>query len=159
MVAAAQDPALGYSQPEMNFSDMSCIDFAFSGGLDVFFSTPSLGDIASQVKDMACDKVNSHIAEATGSLQGAMGEAASFLSSDGVDFGPFGNYFGVQAQPSDSWSFNTSEGGVSAPGVNVGGSVGGINGSVGAPGGSWTPGNQQMTVDYLTNLFEKSGEF
>ncbi|MBO9428418.1 hypothetical protein [Sulfitobacter sp. R18_1] len=155
MVAAAQDTALGYSQPDMNFSEMSCIDFAFAGGLDVFFSTPSLADIASQATDMACDTINSHIAEATGSLQGAMGEAASFLSSDGVDFGPFGNYFGVQVQPSDSWSVRTGSGGVSTPGINVGGTGGGL----GSAGGTFNPGGEQATIDYLTNLFEESGEF
>ncbi len=125
MVAAAQDEALGYSQLQESFGELSCLDFAFSGGMDILFTTPSLSDIGSQAMDMACEKVQTLTGDVTGKIQGAMGEAAGALSGGGANFGPLGNYFGVQAQSNNTGDFSVGTTGGQGGGINVGGNIGG----------------------------------
>ncbi|EPX84005.1 hypothetical protein [Salipiger mucosus] len=127
IAAAAQDDTMGFSQLQQPFGQMSCIDFAFTGGLDILFSAPSLSDIGSQAMDMACSQVNQMVAEQTGGLTGQLQQLAGELSTEGMNVGPLGNFGAITT----SYNSNTS-------GVNFGlggGTGGGDTGGFGDTGG------------------------
>lgn len=129
LVTAAQDDMTGFSQLKNPFGEMSCIDFAFTGGLDILFSVPDLSTLAQQATQMACDKANSLVAEATGGLSEAMNNVASSMSFS-ESFGPFGN-LGVQTKATDDFvGLNLNQGSV------PGGGSSGSNGGMGSGGSS-----------------------
>lgn len=106
IVAAAQDDTMGFSQMQETFGKMSCIDFAFTGGLDVLFSVPSLSDLADKAMEMACGKVNGMVAEQTGKLTNAMQTVASQADAIGPSMGPLGNFGSINTSMNNSADFN-----------------------------------------------------
>jgi hypothetical protein len=111
VVSAAQDQDLGYSQMEEPFGALSCLDGAFSGGLDILFQTPNLQDIGGMATKSYCSKVSGMVGQATAGLTGALGK----LNFSGTGSGPFAGY-GVTTNYNSNGS-----------GINVG--VDGANGA------------------------------
>lgn len=131
IVAAAQDDTMGFSQMQETFGKMSCIDFAFTGGLDVLFSVPSLSDLAEKAMEMACGKVNGMVAQQTGKLTNAMQQVASEVDAVGPSMGPLGNFGSLNTSMNNQGSFNIGVndantgsygGGTSYGGLDTGGS-------------------------------------
>lgn len=108
VVALAQDQNLGFSQMEEPMGVMSCIDFAFSGSVDILFQVPNLSSILQGLQDFACQKLN----QMTGDAMSQMTSSLQEVTSIGADlgFGPIQNLGGVQVD------FNQGE----DVGVNVG---------------------------------------
>ena len=143
-VMDAQDETLGYSQMQEPFGQLSCIDFAFQGGLDILFSGPSIGDIQDKAMNMACSQVNSMVAEATSGMSEAFQQASQGLSGS-TGMGPFGN-IGVQSQFNpNSQGVNIGRGVMPPPSGNGGGGIGG-GGFSGGQGGPVEPGAGHFTA-------------
>lgn len=146
-VMAAQDSTVGYSQMQEPFGKLSCIDFAFQGGLDILFSGPSIGDIQDKAMNMACSQVNSMVAEATSGMTEAFQQASQGIGGSS-SFGPFGN-IGMQANFNpDSQGVNIGRG-ILPPSSSGGG--GGLGGG-GFSGGQAAP--VQPGAGHFSALFK-----
>lgn len=105
--AMAQHPVLGISQMEKGFSEMSCIDFAFSGGgLQALFKVPNIGDLKGMISDFACSTVKSMTGQLNNQVNAALTDMTAGLSQSMGGFGPISNLGGVQV----GWNPNAKEG-------------------------------------------------
>ena len=95
-VAFVQDDALGYSNVKQEYTEMSCLDFAFKGGFDVLFKVPSFDDISNALEGFACDVMNKMIDDSIGQLNGALTNATSNALGGISGFGPISNLGGVE---------------------------------------------------------------
>ena len=91
-----QDDALGYSNVKQEYTEMSCLDFAFKGGFDVLFKVPSFDDISNALEGFACDVMNKMIDDSIGQLNGALTNATSNALGGISGFGPISNLGGVE---------------------------------------------------------------
>ena len=135
-VAVAQDQTLGFSSLEEPMGIMSCVDFAFSGGIDIFFSVPNLSNILSGLKDYACQQLNQMVGNQISQLQGALSSTIN-QSLQIPGFGPISGLGGVSVQ------FNPNSTGINVYQGNAvptfgGSSIGGGYGGSGGSGGSGT---------------------
>jgi hypothetical protein len=151
-VAMAQDPNLGFSELEEPMGIMSCIDFAFSGSVDILFSVPSLDSILSGLQDFACQKLNQMTGDAMTQMTSSLQEVTS-LSTD-LGFGPISGLGGVDinfnqgGEPGINWGVTSSN-----PTIDLGdeGTIGGGTSSIGSPSSA---GGSAMTGEGLRRLFK-----
>ena len=148
VVAMAQDQNLGFSTLEQPMGVMSCIDFAFSGGLDIFFQVPNINGLLSGLQDYACSQLNSMVGNAMNQMTSTLQDATS-LNANVPGFGPISGLGGV----SMSWNQNSS-------GINVytgqsnptlGGMGGMSGGSLGSTGSGSLGGVKGDGLDALFN--------
>lgn len=105
--AMAQHPVLGISQMEKGFSEMSCIDFAFSGGgLQALFKVPNFGDLQGMISDFACSTLKQMTGQLNNQVNAALTDMTAGLSQSVGGFGPISNLGGVQV----GWNPNAKEG-------------------------------------------------
>lgn len=149
VVAMAQDQSLGFSTMEQPMGVMSCIDFAFSGGLDIFFQVPNLSGLMSGLQDYACSQLNQMVGNQINQMTQTLAEVTS-LNAEVPGFGPISGLGGV------SMAFNQNTTGVNVytgdanPNFSGIGSIGGSGGMGGAGAGSMG-GMQGDGLDALFN--------
>ncbi|SOC30436.1 hypothetical protein [Thalassospira xiamenensis] len=82
-----------FSEMTETFSDMSCLENLLDGGMDIFFSPPSLGSLLNKLKNAVCRKAKSMLNEAVAPLNRAanaslnVGEIAPGINLGSVNGG------------------------------------------------------------------------
>jgi len=65
-----------YSRMPKSFTQMSCLERLMQGGMDIFFSPPSIGDFIGMLENFICDQAENLFAQATAPLNQAFTETA-----------------------------------------------------------------------------------